>query len=429
MAGWRHSTTPDLVRSRTQEPLLGSTRTVFPLVWRVGLTVSHYVEQRKNKRLSMKYTLIDSPEALQKAGEALSGIPAISLDCEAAGFHRYSDRLCLVQLSTPAKNLILDPLTVDLADLLRPALEDPSVKVIMHGGDYDIRLLHRDLGLRPRGVFDTQIAASLLGAPAVGLAALLEAHLNIRLPKKHQRADWAQRPLPDGMLEYAANDTEHLMALAEILSAELRAKDRVRWAEEEFQLLEAIEWEEETVDPVTRVKGARDLSAREVTGLRAALNWRDEIARKKDRAPFRVVGDQILLEVVVRRPNSPDHLADLKGFSPRLARQQGKTLLSALERVDTLPEEGLEGYPRWKGDGNGRPSPEEEAQANRIRDLRTGIARELGIDRGVLLSNAQILELVRHAPKSPSELEGVAGLKQWQKGVLGEKVLGILNGA
>lgn len=376
----------------------------------------------------MKYTLIDSPEAIPTATRRLAGVSTISLDCEAAGFHRYSDRLCLVQLSTPDENLILDPLALDLAALLRPILEDPGVRVVMHGGDYDIRLLDRDLGIRPQGVFDTQIAASLLGASAVGLAALLEKHLGLRLPKTHQRADWAQRPLPEGMLEYAANDTVHLKGLADLLSSALEEKGRGEWAKEEFELLEAIRWEEESVDPVTRVKGARDLSAREITGLRAVLDWRDEIAQKKDRAPFRVVGDQVLLEVVVRRPRSPSELGELKGFSPHLARQQGQFLLDRLSRVDGLPDDGLEGYPRWQGDGNGRPTPEEEARASRIRDLRTGASSELGLDRGVLLSNAQIMELVRRAPASLPELEAVPGMKRWQLAILGEKVLRILAG-
>jgi len=375
----------------------------------------------------MRYDLIDSPEALPLASRFLQGVKRLSLDCEAAGFHRYSDRLCLVQISVPGHNIILDPLALDPSPLLRPVLEDPEIQVIMHGADYDIRLLDRDLGIRLRGLFDTQAAASLLGASAVGLSSLLEEHLGVRLPKTHQRADWAQRPLSEGMLEYAADDTRHLLALADVLVDALREKGRDGWAEEEFRLLEDIRWEEDDSDPVTRVKGARDLTPREATRLRAALTWRDRIARTKDRAPFRVVGDQVLLEIVVTRPGSTRELAEMKGMSPRLAQQEGGGLLAILESVDDLPEDALEPYPRWKGNSGGRPTPEEEAVANRIRDLRTRKAETLGLERGTLLSNAQITEIVRKVPRSLDELRGIPGVRSWQAEILGPELLRLVR--
>jgi len=375
----------------------------------------------------MDYDLIDQPGDLERARDILKGSSRIALDCEAAGFHRYSDRLCLVQLSTPHVNLILDPLALDLAPILAPPLEDPEVEVVMHGADYDVRLLDRDLGLHIRRLFDTQAAATLLGTTSFGLASLLEENLGLRLPKTHQRADWARRPLPDEMLRYAANDTRHLLALADILAEELEKKERRAWAEEEFRTLEAIRWEEEEVDPVTRVKGARDLTPREVTGLRRALEWRDGIARSRDRAPFRVVGDQVLLEVVVTRPRTPSALAELKGMSHHLARDHGRELLSLLEEVDSLGDTELEPYPRWKGNGPGRPSPEEEALARRIRDLRTEKANDLELDRGVLLSNAQIAEIVRMAPRSMEELRALPGLRTWQVEILGTPILELVR--
>lgn len=375
----------------------------------------------------MKYELIDTPETLTRASRSLAGVSRISLDCEAAGFHRYSDRLCLVQLSTDHENLILDPLAVDPTPVLQPLLEDPEIQVVMHGADYDIRLLDRDLGTHIQGLFDTQTAATLLGAPSVGLASLLEEHLGVTLPKTHQRADWARRPLPESMLKYAADDTRHLPALADKLSRALQEKGRADWAGEEFRILEGIRWEADDTDPVIRVKGARDLTPREVTALRVALAWRDEIARTRDRAPFRVVGDQVLLEIVVTRPSSPEELSQLKGMSPPLARERGRELLARLKRVDELPEKALEPFPRWRGNGAGRPTPEEEALANRIRDLRTQKAEDLGLDRGVLLSNAQITDIVRKDPRSMEDLQAVPGIRRWQVEILGFDVLHILK--
>lgn len=377
----------------------------------------------------MSHELIDTPDALARVEESLRGVPRIALDLEAAGFHRYSDRLCLVQISTQRENFLLDPLILDLGDPLRGVLEDQAVQVVMHGADYDIRLLDRDLGIHLRGLFDTQAAASLLGAKGIGLASLLEEYLGVKLSKKHQRADWAQRPLPEGMLEYAASDTRFLMELADLLEEKLEEKGRLQWAREEFALLEGIRWEEDTSDPILRVKGARELTPRAVTALREAMSWRDGIAREWDRAPFRVVGDPVLFSIVVERPASVEELAQRKGISSRLAHQKGEELLERLRKVDDLSADDLLPYPRYQGNGPGRPTPEEEALAARLRDLRTEEAQTLEVDRGVLLSNAQILEIVRRSPKTLEELEAVPGLRRWQAEILGDAVLTLLKEA
>ncbi len=377
----------------------------------------------------MSHELIDTPDALARVEESLRGVPRIALDLEAAGFHRYSDRLCLVQISTQRENFLLDPLILDLREPLRGVLEDQAVQVVMHGADYDIRLLDRDLGIHLRGLFDTQAAASLLGAKGIGLASLLEEYLGVKLSKKHQRADWAQRPLPEGMLEYAASDTRFLMELADLLEEKLEEKGRLEWAREEFALLEDIRWEEDTSDPILRVKGARELTPRAVTALREAMSWRDGIAREWDRAPFRVVGDPVLFSIVVERPASVEELAQRKGISSRLAHQKGEELLGRLRKVDDLSADDLLPYPRYQGNGPGRPTPEEEALAARLRDLRTEEAQTLEVDRGVLLSNAQILEIVRRSPKTLEELEAVPGLRRWQAEILGDAVLTLLKEA
>jgi ribonuclease D len=319
-------------------------------------------------------------------------------------------------------------MAVDPSPVLAPSLEDPDIQVIMHGADFDIRLLQRDLGIGIQGLFDTQIAATLLGARAFGLASLLEEHLGVKVSKKHQRADWAQRPLPDAFLEYAASDTQHLLALADILSDQLRSRGREEWASEEFKALEAIEWTEETVDPVTRVKAARIMTPRQVTALRACLAWRDELARQKDRAPFRIVGDPVLLEIIADRPTSVGKLASMKGMSPRLAKRHGDDLLRRLQEVDELPESELEPYPRPQRTGPGRATPEEEALMEAVRALRTRKAQELGLDKGVLLSNALINLIVRKGPSSTSELEAVSGVRTWQVELLGQDVLNVLGG-
>ncbi len=223
----------------------------------------------------MTFQLITDPRGVEELADALAGETRLAVDLEAAGFHRYSDRVCLVQVSSPDATYLVDPLAVDPEPALRGPLEAPDVLIIFHGGDYDLRLLDRDLDLHPVNLFDTQTAAALLGEPSLGLASLLETYFSVNLSKKYQRADWAKRPLSEEMLAYAASDTQHLHALADLLRERLDAMGRLAWAQEESSLMESLRWSEEgKADPVTKVKRARYLELREVALLREAWLWR-----------------------------------------------------------------------------------------------------------------------------------------------------------
>jgi ribonuclease D len=378
----------------------------------------------------MTYIHITSEQESQRLADDLSGVRRFALDCEAAGFHRYSDRLCLLQVTTPTATYIVDPLAFDVSDLFRSVLEDPEIEVVMHGADYDLRLLHRDLGISLRGLFDTQIAASLLGLDALGLAAQLAERFDVKLTKKYQRADWAERPLTEGMLDYAASDTRYLLELGDQMLAEMESAGRAEWASQECRALEvaAVAPKEETepVDPVTRVKGARDLEPRQVHAIRVAIGWRDEIAKLRDRATFRVVGDPPLIEAVALAPRRAEELIGIKGFPGGLARNEGKELLRRLRAVAELTDEEIVPYPRRRG-GPGRPPPEIEELADRLKVIRNRRADELGLARGSLMSNALLLEIARVGPTSQEELRAVDGIRPWKADSLGDELLGVIS--
>jgi ribonuclease D len=192
-------------------------------------------------------------------------------------------------------------------------------------------------------------------------------------------------------------------------------------------LLERIRWEPSDEDPVARVRGSRDLALRELAGLREALAWRDSVARERDRAPFRVAGDAQLLEVARQRPRSVDELARVAGMNASVARSEGAALLERLDRVDRLPEGELEPFPQRRANGRGRPPPEVEALAERLKDVRNRRASALGIDRGTLMANAVITEIAWVHPRSLGELGEVAGIKGWQIGTSGEDLLAVLK--
>lgn len=374
----------------------------------------------------MSHIYVESLDFAKGLMQDLARTDRFSLDCEAAGFHRYSDRLCLIQLSVEDRTYILDPLNFDPREVLKGPLEDPDVEVLMHGADFDLRLLSRDLGIRLRGLSDTQIYASLIGEDGLGLQSLLESRLGVKLSKKYQRADWAQRPLTESMLEYAAEDTRHLERLTELLLEDLDKLGRRAWAEEECRALETVAddvQEEEPVDPVTRVKGARELSARQVTALREALDWRDQIARDKDRAPFRVIGEPPLVEAVAQKPSRVEDLKDIRGFPKGLASSDGKELIRRLHSVTQLSDDELAPYPRDDNRGPGRPPPEVEARFRRLKEIRNRVADEMDLPRGTLLSNAVLTEIARVEPRNREELLRVDGMREWKADALGDRLL------
>jgi len=375
----------------------------------------------------MSFIFIDDAPGAARLAAELRLHSRIALDCEAAGFHRYSDRLCLVQISTPEGDYILDPLAFDPSDVLRPVLEDPGIELVVHGADYDLRLLDRDLDIRPQAIFDTQPAAALLGEPSLGLAALLERHLGIVVSKKHQRADWARRPLPEDMLEYATTDTRHLLQLSDLLRDGLEKLGRLEWAREEFRALERIRWEGPDEDPVVKVRGSKDLGLLELAALRATLVWRDRVARKRDRAPFRVAGDQALLDVARARPASLDALAQVPGMNPNLARTEGEWLIEQIARLTTLAPAELLPYPERRTNGRGRPPPEIEELTERLKVARNRRAETLGIDRGTLMPNSVINEIAWVQPKTLSELHAIQGVKVWQADAVGPDLLEVLS--
>ena len=379
---------------------------------------------RTEAGITMTIQLIVDRGGAGELADALRGEQRIAVDLEAAGFHRYSDQVCLLQLSTSDRTFVVDTLAVDPADALRTPFESPDVRILVHGGDYDLRLLDRDLDLHPVNLFDTQVAAALIGEPAIGLAALLEKYFDVRLSKKYQRADWAQRPIPEDMLEYAAADTQHLHALTDVLCERLEALGRMTWAEEESTLLASHRWNDVgDVDPVTKVKGARYMALHEVALLREACLWRDEIARRLDRALFRVAGDKALLNAVQERPRDRSALARVDGFPSRLAERSGRELLERLEAIDRLEDDELVGYPRGEATGPGRPPPELEEVVDRLKAVRNRKAAELGIERGSLMSNTVLLTIARNHPRTEGELLAVDGVRHWQAEAFAQEIL------
>ena len=373
---------------------------------------------------------IRTPAALADAVAALRREPLVAADTEAASFHRYRDRIFLVQLSSPAQTVIIDPLAVADLTPVGALLADPAVEKIFHDADYDLRVLDRDYGFRARRLFDTRIAAQLVGEPAVGLAALLEKYLGVKLAKQHQKADWARRPLSRAMLDYAAADTVHLPALRAALRAALAALGRMAWAEEEFTRLEELRWTGPTdgADQSTaflRVKGAKALPPRQLATLRELYRWRESVAAEQDRATFRIIANDALLAVARATPRSAAELERVPGVPAVLARRHGQALLDCVQRAQALPEGQL---PRVERVPRPPRDPNVDTRVARLKEARNRVATTLGLDAGVLCGR-NTLEAIARATPLPHDratLEHLGELRQWQLAVLGDALLAAL---
>lgn len=361
---------------------------------------------------------IDTAEALA-ALAAGAGPGPFGIDTEADSLHRYRERLCLLQWCEGDDVAVVDPLA--LADLspVRPILEDPGRRKVLHGGDYDVRLFRREHGIAPKGLFDTMIAARLCGERAFGLSSLLERRLGVVLDKAHQRADWARRPLPERMLAYAAEDTRHLVSLARILETDLDRLGRKEWAEEEFRRLEDVRWSGAPEDPerFRRVKGGGSLDRRDLALLRAAWSWREERARRLDRPPFRVLREETLFEIARLRSFDRERLASLDGV-PRAWREGGGgvgALARALEEALALDTADL---PEARPVERVRRDPAFEARVRALKARRDERAHALGLEPAVLASRG-VLEALQRTLDGGGSPEDIPELRHWQRRVLG----------
>lgn len=366
--------------------------------------------------------LVADRTALDRLVADLAAHPsdAVAVDTEADSFHHYFEKVCLLQLARDGRAYLVDPLAgLDLAPLLG-ALS--SRRLLLHGADYDLRLLARGHGFRPREVFDTMLAAQLLGEKEIGLAALLSARLGVTLDKSSQRADWSRRPLAPALVAYAASDVLHLHRLVALLEADLVAKGRLAWHAEECARLAAQDFSPAPDDPDEdwRIKGSNALSPKERAFLRELWLAREERARALDLPPFRVLHNEALLAVCRRAAGGEARVSELfpRGLPPAFAARVG----AALEAARAL---SASAWPPARRGAVVRPEPELERAVNRLKARRDAVAQRLSLDPGVLASRAALVDVARaelaaRRPLPAAGLVAATGLSRWKADLLAE---------
>lgn len=346
---------------------------------------------------SSRVLWVENAQQLERVCQQASAAGAVAIDTEADSFHSYFPKICLVQMSFDDRHVLIDPLRLSRDEMapLAQLLANPQLPKVLHGADYDQRMIQKDLGVRLRALADTQVAAHVLGEKQTSLAALLAKELGVQLDKSQQRADWARRPLPEAMRAYAVDDTRYLQPLLARLLVRLERLGRRHWWEEECQALEEVTYEPPVPDPwaFLQVKGTRALSAEALGRLAAAWEMRDAIARQLDVPAFRVISSECLLRLATNPPEDLAALAAVGGIPQRVLRRWGRELLEILRNAQPLTR------PK-------RPSTIPDARHQKLlaelRRARDHLAGELGLDPG-FLAPRWALEAV--AQQRPSDFD------------------------
>ena len=326
------------------------------------------------------------------------------LDLEADSLHRYREKLCLIQYADAQGVEIIDPLAIE--DMRPFALWLQSARVWMHGADYDMSLLQKAFGTLPALILDTQIAARLLGFEQFGLAALVEHFFGIVLSKKNQKADWGQRPIPPGMLEYAQGDVVYMLEMADRLVADLQRLGRYDW------FLESCEWNLQrgrerfsaSQSEAWRIKGSGKLDRRGLAALRTLWRWRAQEAEAWDRPAYMVCSNDELLHWSVQLQEFRLAVPPPSGHSHRIARFR-----KAVEHFQLLDEEE---YPKLLKHQHSSRCPHFEQRLEHWLARRDALAAELQVEPSIIASRSQLEAVANH------EDEGLAQLMRWQRELL-----------
>jgi ribonuclease D len=360
------------------------------------------------------YIYVDKPATLESLIRRIATADRVALDTEADSLHNYFEKVCLIQLSLGDEHYLVDPLCeLDLSRFLEALAEKA---LIVHGGDYDLRMLRTSLGFRPRGeVFDTMIAAQLLGIEEIGLAALIERFFDITIAKAGQKSDWSRRPLSEKQLRYAINDTRFLALLAERLGGELSERGRVDWHKESCRAMVASTARDRSRDPedAWRIKGAGRLARRQLAYLREIWRWRDQHARRANVPSFKIFGNQQILDLVQWAESHRGMPLDL---GPKLPRNIRDALLQTLEKAITRAAEmDQTQWPEQRRlERDNLPGADIMAQVNALRGECARIAEELRIAASTLAPRAALEAIVRSRPRTVDEIRESAGLLRWQ---------------
>lgn len=364
---------------------------------------------------------INQQAAFEDLSSRLKKEPVLAIDTEANSLFAYQEQVCLIQISTAKRDYIIDPLPLKDLSPLGEIFFDPAIEKIFHASEYDILIMHDAYRFKFQNLFDTMLAAQILGREKLGLDALMKEIVGIQLNKKFQRANWGKRPLSNEMLQYAQMDTHYLIDIRHALAAELEKQDLTPVAEEDFIRACHVQRQsdQEKIAPFWRINGARKLPPQKAAVLARLCEYRDEVARKKDLPVFKVLSAQSLYQLAVHSPTSAAQLTKLNIPGKNAFHRHTKGLISAIQAgLLSKPE-----YPPQKARVDDSYLSREKA----LRGWRKQAAQKMKVNSAVILPRELLYAVVSANPKNSEELARVLEDVPWRLERFGDDILSILT--
>ncbi len=375
--------------------------------------------------MNLPYHYITTPDARDAAIAALKRCPVIGIDTEGDSLYHYKEKVSLIQISGDGIHYIFDPLLLDTVLPLAALFESRSILKVLHGADYDLASLQRDFNFRVGPIFDTALAARVIGITPCSLQNLYAHYFQIVLSKRYQKSDWSLRPLKPDQLDYAHQDTSHLIQLYEILKGEIKKKHREDFMEEECLLMETITWNGKSFEPddYLRIKGARALSERSQHVLRSLAVARDRLAKRYDRPPFKIISGNELLSMAKNLPKDEAELLKLFPEKNTAVYRNSAAWLAAIA-------EGLISRQQLPKRERGEPMTQKEKKIFvKLKSWRDSQAKSEGVEPALVVTTGQIKTIAVKAPTTLEGLQEIPFIRKWQIQRYGEQwVREILSG-
>jgi len=368
--------------------------------------------------------LVTTKTDLHQVVHDLARQPYIAVDTESNSLYAYQEQVCLIQFSSLETDYLVDPLSINDLSGLDPVFRDPGIVKVFHAAEYDLICLKRDFGFEFANLFDTMVAARILGRKEVGLGSLLDLEFGVHLNKRYQRANWGQRPLPLHLLDYARLDTHYLIPLRQILVDGLERKHLTSLAEEDNTRMCHV-----TPNPLNgklkngfnpwKVRGAYDLEPQQAAILLQLCEYRDKVARAINKPLFKVMSDQTLVNIAVFAPRSLPELRLVPGLSDRHVKRHGAELIQAVER-------GMLADPIYPP-AHRKPDDDFTRRLEGLRQWRKLTARKIGVDSDVVLPKDVMYDLAGSNPLGEDELRHVMQSIPWRYDKYGGQILKVLS--
>jgi len=340
---------------------------------------------------------VNTAQLLKQMVDDLASQDRVAVDTESNSLHAFREQVCLLQFSTSKTDYLLDPLMLKDLSILAPIFSNPRIEKVFHAAEYDLICLRRDFGFSFVNLFDTMQAARVLGYPAVGLDRLLGDKFKIKMDKRHQKANWAARPLTKDQIHYARLDTHYLFDLRDALEQELREKQRLEYALEDFNRACVMEEQKQRLNGESweRFSGRKDISLRELTVISQLCKWRDKEAAKLNRPPYKVVMDDVFVALA---KNPPEQKVDLSaaGLSEKQIKLWGDQVLSAIRlgvKAPLVERKQLE-----------RKNDVVLRRLEKLKAWRKSIGMEMQVESDIILPKPYLGLLSENPPKTLDEL-------------------------